>query len=168
MQEGPAGRRRYFRILAAPLLIVAGNSIAWAQENPPEPSSPSLPPAIESPPVEAKAADDETSPRQLLERLKKMEKTIQDLNDHNQELEEKYKHITKELEDARKKDQAPKSGQSKSYMDPLPPGFASRGNRLGQRVPRQVHRGRRRRQPRSRPARGRESETRQDPDDYLL
>ena len=127
MQEGPAGRKRFFRILAAPLLILAGTSIAFAQENPPEQSSPSLPPPIESPPVDAKAADDETSPRQLLERLRKMEKTIQDLHDHNQELEEKYKHISKELEEARKKDQAPKPGQSKSYMDPFPPGFVPRG-----------------------------------------
>ena len=48
MQEGPAGRKRFFRILAAPLLILAGTSIAFAQENPPEQSSPSLPPPIES------------------------------------------------------------------------------------------------------------------------
>ena len=111
-------RRRACVGLTILLMVLAGTSTAMAQEPSPSPPSPSLPPPLPA----AAPSDDDTSPAKLLERLKNMEKTIQELRDQNKELKDQYGRISKELEDSRKKDGEWSQGGSRSYLDPAPPG----------------------------------------------
>ena len=80
-------------------------------------------PALPSPiPPPSSGGDDEASPAKLLERLKNMEKTIQELHNENKELKDKYERISKELDGSKSGDEGAGPGRSNSYLDPLPPG----------------------------------------------
>ncbi len=119
MQEGQTRPNRAVAALGLGLMVLAGSVVAMAQEPSPGPPLPSLPPPLPA----AAPSDDETSPAKLLDRLKNMERTVQELRDENKQLKDQYERISKEVGDSRKKDGEESPGVSRSYMDPLPPGI---------------------------------------------
>jgi TolA-binding protein len=52
-------------------------------------------------------SDDDASPAKLLERLRKMERTIENLNDRNQQLQDKYDQLSKDVEKSKVTVQSP-------------------------------------------------------------
>ena len=106
------------RVLSAVTLAAAITLVGWvtgASAQTPDPAPSSLPDALP-----AHAADD-LSPAKLLERLRKMEETVNALHDQNQELQLKYNRISEELEDTKKRitlSPADARGTTRSYDEP--------------------------------------------------
>ncbi len=118
-QTAPSSIRRHACALLTILLISSlCTSSAMAQEPSPSPPPPSLPPAIPG----AIPNDGDASPAKVLERLKNLEKTIEELRDENKVLKDQYRRISKELENSREKDGEGSEGGSTSYLDPEPAG----------------------------------------------
>ncbi len=89
------------RVLPAVTLLVAmALSGGWCRPvfaQQPSPAPEALPPAL---PVNE---PDELSPAKLLERLRKMEQTVKELHDQNKDLDLKYRKISQELEETKRK-----------------------------------------------------------------
>ncbi len=124
MLDHRTGRSACASLVIASVLVLVAAAMAIAQEPAAGPPSPPLPPPLPVPGTTADPADD-ASPAKLLERLRKMERTIEDLNNRNQQLQDKYDQLSKDVAKSKKgtaDDLGP--GESKSYLDPLPPGMA--------------------------------------------